>query len=891
MPTLFLWGALDPTPAAAADESVPVALPTLDPPSLYAASLLRLLPAHEQHTLTLATPSALLHATVPRLEFSDSHAYAARTDALHGIRPIETYARTPNAAQQRPSIDDALRSTPLLSSRATALHAVLTHQLEPITLHALFSHQHNFAALAVPTYTYSPGQKAPSSWGAKVGMVLGAPVQRPKTRSKRGRYATFKTAIFIAHNTVDSIGSIIQQETGAKMATLFLWGALDPTPAVAAAAAAAAADESVPVALPTLDPPSLYAASLLRLLPAHEQHTLTLATPSALLHATVPRLEFSDSRAYAARTDALHGIRPIETYARTPNAAQQRPSIDDALRSTPLLSSRATALHAVLTHQLEPITLHALFSHQDNFAALAVPTYTYSPGQKTPSSWGAKVGMVLGAPVQVRPRLRASVQAQLGRRGIWGLAGSPEEERERETRTRKGRRLGKPPAGGKQDGPARVRAGEKDAKIGLKGRRLGIPPAGGKQDGPARVRTGEKDAKIGLKGSSRKEIVIGWERAKLTSIAEGSLDVLNAALEQDLNKTSWLLGTSSPTSLDAHLFSVIAPVLLLPPRSADKLGASTPMASLLRTQYPALVAHTTRLAQRLWAVQPLTSIAKGSLDVLNATLEQDLNKTSWLLGTSSPTSLDAHLFSVIAPVLLLPPKSADKLGASTPMASLLRTQYPALVAHTTRLAQRLWAVQPVGVEGGPSASASASAAETQWEWKSTETQRIHVARTFASSSSSTPSSVSLSAAAGYLASSALSAPARAWSSMRSYIYPRRAARPPPDSSSSSTASSLLRPENLGWGRIIWISSAVVGVVSFIFVTGLIQIEIVDVDEGEGQEQDDSDADEGGEGGEEEEGDEVEGVNEREIDDEEVLMQESEGDGHQFQEGEQEEGED
>ncbi|KAE8179925.1 hypothetical protein CF336_g9470, partial [Tilletia laevis] len=435
----------------------------------------------------------------------------------------------------------------------------------------------------------------------------------------------------------------------------------------------------VPVALPTLDPPSLYAASLLRLLPAHEQHALTLATPSALLHATVPRLEFSDSHAYAARTDALHGIRPIETYARTPNAAQQRPSIDDALRSTPLLSSRATALHAVLTHQLEPITLHALFSHQHNFAALAVPTYTYSPGQKAPSSWGAKVGMVLGAPVQSG-----------------------------ETRTRKGRRLGKPPAGGKQDGPARVRAGEKDAKIGLK-------------------------------GSSRKEIVIGWERAKLTSIAEGSLDVLNAALEQDLNKTSWLLGTSSPTSLDAHLFSVIAPVLLLPPRSADKLGASTPMASLLRTQYPALVAHTTRLAQRLWAVQP------------------------------------------------------------------------------------------VGVEGGPSASASASAAETQWEWKSTETQRIHVARnSSSSSSSSTPSSVSLSAAAGYLASSALSAPVRAWSSMRSYIYPRRAARPPPDSSSSSTASSLLRPENLGWGRIIWISSAVVGVVSFIFVTGLIQIEIVDV---------------------------------------------------------------
>ncbi|KAE8184528.1 hypothetical protein CF335_g7992, partial [Tilletia laevis] len=29
------------------------------------------------------------------------------------------------------------------------------------------------------------------------------------TRSKRGRYAIFKTAIFIAHNTVDSIESIV----------------------------------------------------------------------------------------------------------------------------------------------------------------------------------------------------------------------------------------------------------------------------------------------------------------------------------------------------------------------------------------------------------------------------------------------------------------------------------------------------------------------------------------------------------------------------------------------------------------------------------------------------------------------------------------------------------
>ncbi|KAE8268427.1 hypothetical protein A4X09_0g3913 [Tilletia walkeri] len=546
------------------------------------------------------------------------------------------------------------------------------------------------------------------------------------------------------------------------MPTLFIWGALDPTPAaqeLAGEKEAGTTDYSQgQFALPTLDPSSLYAASLLRLIPSsasyNTQHTLTLATPSPLLHGTVPRLEFGaendgHSHSLAARTDALQGIQPIETYARTPSAAQQRHSIDDAFRTNALSAARATALHSVITHELEPLILHALFSHQENFRNLAVPTYTYTPGQKTPTSLPAKVGSVLAAPVHIRPRLRTSVQAQLSRRGIWGLAGSAEEEREKEQRAKKGRRLGK------------------DA---------------GEQDGPSRVRLGENGKKAGFKGSNRKEMAIGWERAKLTSITKQCLDVLNSALDQDPSKTSWLLDASIPTSLDAHLFSVMAPVL-----------------------FP------------------------GAL-------------------------------------------SATNLETTTPIPSLLRTQYPALVAHATRLAQLLWAVQPVTVEGP-------SGYESHWEWQPSATQAVHVAHRSASSSAS--SSVSLTSAASYLASSVLSAPSNAWSSVRSYLTPRRSARPQ-STSSSSDSPSFLRPESLGWGRIIWIGSAVVGFVSFIFVAGIIQVEFVE--EGAVQDEDEDEATDGEEGSENEnDGDE------RQVDGEEILMEEGEGEPHEFEEEEEEEG--
>ncbi|KAL9931580.1 hypothetical protein V8E36_009577 [Tilletia maclaganii] len=523
------------------------------------------------------------------------------------------------------------------------------------------------------------------------------------------------------------------------MPTLFLWGALDPTPSSLALDDAA---DGKHFTLPTLDPPSLYAATLLRLLPSPTPIQVTLSPPSALLHRIVPRLEFGDpnSRSYAARTDALEGIDPIEQYARTPSAAELRPSVDDAYTSDPQAAARAVALHALITHQLEPLTLHALFSHQDNFQTLALPTYSYTPHRRPPVSVLGKAGRTLAAPVQIRARLRAGVQAQLVRKGVWGLAGSAEEEREREERAKKGRRLGR-------DG-------------------------GGQGEGPSRVRLDGKEGSSSIKRSSRKEMVIGWEKAKLTALAKQPLDVLNAALSS--TNGSWLLDAAKPTSLDAHLFSALAPVLF-PGRllESNTLEKTLPLATLLRTDYPALVEHVTRLGQKVWAVQP----------------------------------------------------------QSTP---------------------------------------SSSSTQPAWEWTRSGTVDITLPSGL-SGDAGPDNSLSLGSVASYVGSSVIAAPGQAWSSIRSFFGAGQSRRHQQQHAHPQDPHSALRQEGLGWGRVIWITSAVVGFVSFIFISGLIQIEFVE--EGEEAEH---------EGNEEQEGET--GDDEREVDEEEVLLEEGEEEGHEHVEG-------
>ncbi|KAK0525758.1 hypothetical protein OC835_005516 [Tilletia horrida] len=561
------------------------------------------------------------------------------------------------------------------------------------------------------------------------------------------------------------------------MPTLYIWGALDPTPALAAEEAS----DAPAFALPTLDPPSLYAASLLRLVPSVTPLELRLCTPSPILHRTVPRLEFGGDdygeeatlRSATARTDVLEGLQPIESYARTPSAAQLRHSVDDAFVRNDHAKARATALHAVITHQLEPLALHALFSHPANFRFLGVRTYSYTPDARPPSTVMQKTGHVLAAPVHIRPQLRTSVQAQLVRHGIWGLAGSAEEEREREKRAKKSKRLGKD---------------------------VGEVPG---YEGPSRVPLGgSKEAQSGLKRSTKKEMELGWDKAKLTALAKGPLDVLNASLTQNgSGNDRWLLGASSPTSLDAHLFSALAPILFSSPLpDSAHAEISLPLASLLRANYPTLVEHSARFGRLLWAVQP-----------------------------RAPTEDD---FVPEAPV------AASSSSAAAPVSG---------------------------------------ASATEWEWQPHGRTTIHVpSRSRSSTSGAGGSGITLRSAASYLASSAYAAPSAAWSSVRSYFSSA------PSSSGGRRANAdgdaFTRPENLGWGRVIWISSAVVGFISFLFVSGIIQVQYVDVEEGE----------EGEEGGEEE--GEEEGNDEREIDEEEKLREEGEDDEHELEarEGEEEE---
>ncbi|KAK0550593.1 hypothetical protein OC846_003608 [Tilletia horrida] len=529
------------------------------------------------------------------------------------------------------------------------------------------------------------------------------------------------------------------------MPTLYLWGKLDAAPV--------SADSSF--AIPSLDPTSLYAASLLRLRQLTQpdgtaQQALILATPSPILHRVLPRLEL-DSASNSG--SVIEGISRIQT-ALTSSSQPSEPAT-------------AAALHATLEVQLQPLVLHALFSNNDNFRRLAAPTYSYSaaasPSSSAPPSslppLITNVSSLLTSPFHVQPRLRNNVQAHLIRTGIWGLAGSAQEEKKKELRAKRDRRLGSLPEDEQRgDGPVRVRVG-KDGHLSEK-----------------------------LARSTRKEMDIGWDNSKLTTLAEKPLNIVNSALSQS--------------------------------------SASA--------------------------------------------------QSAWLLGASEPSSFDLHLFSLLAPILFAPSSSSPP----APLRKLLEAQYPLLVQHTSRIGDLLWRVRSV-----PAADVTTSE-RRRWEWGDEGQPAVLRARDLPSRANL--DQVTLTSAASYLASSARHAPSAAWSSLKRAVGLGRAdaetrSRGHAESAhqqgghphDNSDASPMVRPENLGWGRFVWISTAVVGFISFIFVSGLVTIEFVeDGAEDEGDELtedgDQASSDDGTEGD----------LGERRADMEEALLEEGEEQDHE-----------
>ncbi|CDW97198.1 hypothetical protein [Sporisorium scitamineum] len=251
--------------------------------------------------------------------------------------------------------------------------------------------------------------------------------------------------------------------------------------------------------LPTLDPTSLYAVSLLRATFARDdQVQLQLASASTSLP-RVPLLQVLDEN--NTTLELIDNVEAIRAFCVSSG------KLDSTLASNPELAAKHTALHALLDDQLLDLTLHSLFSLPSNYRAVTAPAYSAVGGEPAPTNPLAKLATL---PARFQPsipsRLRNVVEMRLTAVGLWGL-------------------------GGKE---AAAKTGEADELAA----RAGIVPA----------------SKKGLGQSAREAVRDEFERSKLVNRWREVLDVIDAAVGgRDV-------GNEEVGRLDAHVFGFLAPL-------------------------------------------------------------------------------------------------------------------------------------------------------------------------------------------------------------------------------------------------------------------------------------------------------------------------------------------
>lgn len=329
-------------------------------------------------------------------------------------------------------------------------------------------------------------------------------------------------------------------------------------------------------ALPSLEPGSLYASALLQLAlaPGHALYTLA---PRGWPHPdTVPCLY-----AVQAHQDELLVGDPLAT---TPDAIRdylrEHSPLDAPLRDTPLAAARAQATQAILDDALADLVLHTLFSLPPNFQQVTASALAPPRTRVLPSS--------------LPRRLRAAVRARLESPALqlWGLGGSWERQ-EREDARRWNTTAGLAEA---RDPAAHL-------------------PASGVHLRPA------------LTGDVKEQ----WERSRIAARARE----LFLSVRAMLGSGPFLLGCMQPTSVDARLYSLLAPLLL---------GAALPidvLPALLRDEFPELVEHTQRMHQHLWSTAGKEAWAWHRTPALYAEpsfslqpLWHALNPRNWFAGSA-----------------------------------------------------------------------------------------------------------------------------------------------------------------------------------------------------------------------------------------------------------------
>lgn len=370
-----------------------------------------------------------------------------------------------------------------------------------------------------------------------------------------------------------------------------------------------------PSSIPTLDPSSLYAASLLHAtFPLSDEVTVQLASASTSL----PRVPLLQSILPDSTSELIDDIEAIRTYCLASG-------LDSSFASDPEKTAKATALHALLDDQMLDLTLHSLFSLPANFRAVTAPAYSAVGGASEVSS--SLLARLVSLPMRFQPsipaRLRNAVETHLTAAGLWGLGGKEASKRDRES----------------DDLAARA----------------GIVPT----------------QKRGLGSSAKEAVRDEFERSKLITRAREVLEVFEAIVPS--GSGAYQLGSEKASSLDAKLFAYLAPLLFskpaLPIDTLPKLITSiyprlTSYIEFLRTKFFPAEAFDWATQSELASTPPTTAASSAGGSWMSYVLPGSINPTSTSTGTGSGSG-KASFTSASSP-----PPSNTKRSSSPPKEEL-----------------------------------------------------------------------------------------------------------------------------------------------------------------------------------------------------------------------------
>ncbi|PWZ02738.1 putative isomerase YbhE [Testicularia cyperi] len=299
--------------------------------------------------------------------------------------------------------------------------------------------------------------------------------------------------------------------------------------------------------LPTLDPTSLYAASLLQCTFRNDGATSLQLTSATTSTPRVPLLQIIQDGQTVRLIDDVNDILSfcVESGLDA-HPTSSSSSLESASASDKEQAAKTLALHAMLDDQLLDLVLHSLFSFPANFRAVTVPSYS-STGPWSSSSLRASKIPFVGS--SIPSRLRFAVEARLTAIGLWGLGGKEATAHNKEADDLAGR---------------------------------------------AGIITPKK--KVGLGQSAKDAARDNFEKSRLANRAKEVLDVVNAALEAaGPGAGGYLSRKDQPGSLDAHVFALLAPLVFASPGLPEDT-----LPQLISQSYPALVALLDRVRAQLW---------------------------------------------------------------------------------------------------------------------------------------------------------------------------------------------------------------------------------------------------------------------------------------------------